>query len=704
MNAVQSLEARRLFSTYAVDPTFGDGSTQAGRLNIPSDGQPLIAVRDGRIVAAANYYDEFNGPIDNIRRYHGDGTFDRSFNAVRAGDAANLHVAGVDALARPLFEWPGTGKAALTRYLPKGVNDKTFDGVIAPPNSVGRQVTVSRVEPQPGGTMLGVVGVTTPAKKVKDRVTELYLFRLNETTGKVDPTFGINGYLALGHSVEAKDVQFQADGKGRTYLGFAEQNATYRLRANGSRDKAWGDSGKVRRFPDFGFAIDAGGNYLSWWADDSFNHIRRTLPSGAPDDAFNATIDRYLDVGAATEFNVLSQPDGTLFVQINNNLLKFNADGTPDNRFDDDGVTTLPSSQPILAVLPAGRFLQLDDIGESVYAIAPAQAVTLGADRTLRITGTAEADQVSIGVNGSTVNVSLNGASSHIPAKSIDSISAVLYEGDNSFISSAPMNTNVIAGNGHNLIYTGDGIDFVTTGKRYDRIATGKGADYIFPGGGNNLIDSGRGGGTISIDEKAPAGHNVITGRDGDDWRVEFQNQSSAEIKLDGSIANIDLAGGNNVIDLAMSRYAIVNTGNGNDRIDLRRGGNGVFDPDQGFRHPGDDDIHPGGGNDTVFAGTGQDSVYDERPLPPGVSDDDVYNLGDGDDILSDVNGNNTAAGGAGDDTITTGPGRDTLRGEDGDDRLVGGTGRDVIDGGAGNDFAGLPENDDVLTLIERRS
>jgi Ca2+-binding RTX toxin-like protein len=62
--------------------------------------------------------------------------------------------------------------------------------------------------------------------------------------------------------------------------------------------------------------------------------------------------------------------------------------------------------------------------------------------------------------------------------------------------------------------------------------------------------------------------------------------------------------------------------------------------------------------------------------------------LGDGNDILTGLAGNDTFGGGGGDDLIDGAAGADTLYGGEGDDSITGGTGADWIDGQTGTDTA----------------
>ncbi|WP_447859842.1 calcium-binding protein [Nitrospira calida] len=92
----------------------------------------------------------------------------------------------------------------------------------------------------------------------------------------------------------------------------------------------------------------------------------------------------------------------------------------------------------------------------------------------------------------------------------------------------------------------------------------------------------------------------------------------------------------------------------------------------------GDDNnlIHALGGNDTIVSGAGDDQLYGED------GDDEIYGKGGHDRIYGGA-GHDTING---DDSLTPVTGNDYLDGGEGDDLLQGSAGSDVILGGAGND------------------
>ena len=94
----------------------------------------------------------------------------------------------------------------------------------------------------------------------------------------------------------------------------------------------------------------------------------------------------------------------------------------------------------------------------------------------------------------------------------------------------------------------------------------------------------------------------------------------------------------------------------------------------------GDDTISQGNGDGVVLGGAGNDDL-------DGGNGSDVVSGGSGNDTLNGANGNDTVLGGSGDDALQGGNGGDTLDGGSGDDTLDGGNGSDTIAGGEGNDI-----------------
>jgi Ca2+-binding RTX toxin-like protein len=101
----------------------------------------------------------------------------------------------------------------------------------------------------------------------------------------------------------------------------------------------------------------------------------------------------------------------------------------------------------------------------------------------------------------------------------------------------------------------------------------------------------------------------------------------------------------------------------------------------------GVEDVKGGGGNDTIVpAPITSSTSCPESCLFLGVGSQ-IFEGGEGDDVVFGERGNDILRGGAGNDQLFGGIGDDLLQGGPGDDRLAGGFGADSINGEEGNDY-----------------
>lgn len=140
-----------------------------------------------------------------------------------------------------------------------------------------------------------------------------------------------------------------------------------------------------------------------------------------------------------------------------------------------------------------------------------------------------------------------------------------------------------------------------------------------------------------------------------------------------------------------------VNTGDGNDVINVGVSSNGGWD--ETFN------IKSGGGDDTItFTGASEDGVVGwGSNYTDGHSTKVVINAGDGNDVVdtSALDASNNIRGGEGNDTITTGGGNDIIRGDDGNDVIDAGAGDDTVWGGEGDDTFVIGDHDGSTTTIK---
>lgn len=173
----------------------------------------------------------------------------------------------------------------------------------------------------------------------------------------------------------------------------------------------------------------------------------------------------------------------------------------------------------------------------------------------------------------------------------------------------------------------------------------------------------------------------------------------------------------------------VVNTGAGNDQVNVSQRADGTLDVDVngqkyhvtlapgqqlGVRsgdgndmiHAADNvtvgmDVYGGAGNDSITTGQGRDRIdggAGDDMIRSGAGRDDVFG-NSGNDIIEAGDGHDVVYGGDGDDIVRGGAGRDYVEGGRGNDTLIGGTGDDVLSGGLGDDnLLGDQGNDRVYT------
>ena len=407
-------------------------------------------------------------------------------------------------------------------------------------------------------------------------------------------------------------------------------------------------------------------------------------------------------------------------------VCRFNADGTPDKTYSNDGVATAEGyfDSGAVALDAAGRAV-LATVKQSDYprggrvdvlrflAAPTGSGITsqLKSDGTLLVTGTIADDRVDITYNSydsdfredvlvvvadhTTFNYDATAVSK------IKKIQIVLLGGDDVVTNTEPYRLSTIP----ELIDGGDGDDRLDDGSGSGTVLGGAGDDWI----GNSF------------------GDDVLSGGDGTDTFQYWNNNDSFDlnITLDG-VANDGAVAGTGIDnfhqfetrserDNVGSDIEIIIGSYGNDRL-VGDGGKNTF-----YGAGGDDTLLGGGGNDWLDGGSGNDSLDggagndllrgDGTDLSFGdihsntdAPGNDVLFGGDGADTLFGAKGNDRLVGGAGydrlhgdigDDSLDGGAGNDWLWGEAGNDALSGGDGNDVLDGGPGKDRIDAGAGDD---------
>jgi hypothetical protein len=198
----------------------------------------------------------------------------------------------------------------------------------------------------------------------------------------------------------------------------------------------------------------------------------------------------------------------------------------------------------------------------------------------------------------------------------------------------------------------------------------------------------------------------INTGRGDDKIDISQRANGSLDVDINGQKFNLTLAPG---------QQLAVRSGDGNDRIvaannvtvgmDVRAGaGNDTVTTGQGndrvdgglgndtiTTRGGRDDVFGNSGNDTIDAGDGHDQVH-------GGDGNDTLKGGRGRDYLDGGRGNDVLEGGSGNDILIGGLGDDTLRSQQGNDRVYSGAGKDKVENAAGNDVVYGQRAEDTIT------
>ncbi len=186
------------------------------------------------------------------------------------------------------------------------------------------------------------------------------------------------------------------------------------------------------------------------------------------------------------------------------------------------------------------------------------------------------------------------------------------------------------------------------------------------------------------------------------DKYVNTGNYLSTDILNDGDSATVDVAGADFIFDdsePASTEFTTGATQTFTTGADKYRGNNGtndeVFDlldgNDNADLGSGDDKVNGNNGRDTIRGGGGNDLIS-------GGADNDRLFGQDGNDQIYGGTGNDMLFGNNGDDKLFGNDGNDSLSGHDGEDIIVGGLGQDRLSGGADNDqLFGGADDDQVI-------
>ncbi|RLV59498.1 hypothetical protein D5018_11975 [Parashewanella curva] len=168
------------------------------------------------------------------------------------------------------------------------------------------------------------------------------------------------------------------------------------------------------------------------------------------------------------------------------------------------------------------------------------------------------------------------------------------------------INRTISINSSSEIIKLGSGSDNVSITKDRNKVYAGEGDDTIISGGNGNTIYAGAGNDTVLIkadNTRSATIKTVVYGEGGDDV---LTNRSSKNVTLDGGGGNDTLIG---------NHYA--------DHTLIGGDGNDVLKIDNTISSAKNNTFEGGKGDDTIIGARGNDTY--------------LYNLGDGDDVISEV-------------------------------------------------------------------
>jgi hypothetical protein len=168
----------------------------------------------------------------------------------------------------------------------------------------------------------------------------------------------------------------------------------------------------------------------------------------------------------------------------------------------------------------------------------------LVANNTLIVSGTNDADQITLSVDPGDPNSLLVDFAGASPAETFDrttfnAIAVFLRDGDDQFTAGVGIPDEVMtldAGRGDDRIVTADGSDLILAGGGRDTVNSGSGNDFIFAGSGNDAVDGDAGSDVAFLESGQDSfkwdpgdGSDVIEGGDSIDT-LDFNGSDGAEI------------------------------------------------------------------------------------------------------------------------------------------------------------------------------
>jgi len=453
----------------SLDTSFGGDPTVTTDAGADYDSAVAVAVQgDGRIVVAGRVGIYVEDDQFVLLRYNPDGSLDSTFGAggkvLTPGTPYDL-VLQADGKIVVSGSLPGdSDDMTLRRFNPDGSIDSTFGGsgtvttiLIAGCSEPARAVTV-----QSDGKI--VVAGNVYRRGVPD-IIDFAVVRYNPD-GSRDTSFGAGGSVItdLGNDSEdaALAVAVQADGKivAAGLSGpdrYHEDFAVVRYNPDGSLDPTFGTDGKIITplGADYdeahGVAIQADGKIVAAGmsgdddgilpsslegADSSFAVVRYN-PDGSLDATFDAGGQTLTRLGGTTDWitALAVQGDGKIVAAgfdavVNSDFVvaRYDADGTPDGSFDNDGKTVVATE--------AANFDFLDPVAVKVQSDGKIVAAKAGGGGIVAVRLEADgAPDASFGVDGrATVPIGSTIASTANASMALQADGKIVVSGDSALV------------------------------------------------------------------------------------------------------------------------------------------------------------------------------------------------------------------------------------------------------------------------------
>ena len=384
-----TLFVQRSVAQNGLDPDFGQDGTVLTSFGTSEVGiRAIIQLSDNKLLAVGEAYSS-NAESALLARYLVDGTLDASFGTEGSvtfmvnGSETYLDNAIVDASGKIYVVGEvQTGSngysGAVIRLTSNGDLDTSFgnNGAVLTTFGTALDAVVTDIAVQPDGQIVVSGVVDDNSDPVYDELADFALARYN-TDGTLDTSFGNAGYVITTFNANHYDallsILLLPDGKiVASGFSFTEDPNTFedssdvvaaRYNADGSLDTSFGNDGKVIiNVGDFdyieGMALQSDGKILlcgdttiiSQEIDDSL--IVRLNADGSLDTSFSndgVVITPFLNSAEnfSSAHTVIANADGSILAvggafdnegnEYYNTIAKYNANGTLDTSFRDDG-------------------------------------------------------------------------------------------------------------------------------------------------------------------------------------------------------------------------------------------------------------------------------------------------------------------------------------------------------------------------------